>query len=56
MAKENTTPTWQAGINAAAIALIGIGVTMLQGRDIFGIILIGLGAGIEWFKYSKRFK
>ena len=54
--EKQKTPTWQAGINTVAIGLIVAGFVMLQGRDLFGLVLIAAGAGLEWFKYSKRFK
>ena len=49
-------PAWQASINTAAIVLTGAGVTMLAVENLFGLVLIAVGAGLEWFKYSKRFK
>ena len=49
-------PTWQAAVNTAAIALTGAGVVMLLGKDLFGLVLVALGATLEWFKYSKRFE
>ncbi len=54
--KQQNKPVIETIINTAAIALTGSGVAMLVNRDIFGLILVGLGAGLEWFKYSKRFK
>lgn len=53
--KQEKTPLWQASINQAAIALTAAGVIMLIARQIFGIALIGVAMGLEWFKYSKRF-
>ena len=54
--KQEKTPLWQASVNTAAIALIVAGVGMLLAREVFGIALIGVGLGMEWFKYSQRFK
>ena len=56
MEKQNQTPTWQAAINTAAIALTGSGVIMLFNKDLFGLLLIATGGALEWFKYSRRFK
>lgn len=55
MTKQNK-PLWEASVNTAAIVLTGSGVLMLQGRDYFGLVLIVVALGIEWFKYSNRFK
>ena len=57
MKKQNEkTPLWQASINQAAITLTAAGVVMLIIRDPWGLALIAIGAVLEWFKYSKRFK
>ena len=54
--KVEKTTLWQASVNTAAIALIVAGVGMLLAKEVFGIALIGVGLGMEWFKYHKRFK
>ena len=53
--KVEKTPLWQASVNTAAIALIVAGVGMLLTQEVFGVALIGVGLGMEWLKYSKRF-
>ena len=54
--KNEKTPLWQASVNTAAIALIVAGVSMLLAKEVFGVALIAVGLGMEWFKYSQRFK
>ena len=53
--KQEPRPAWQAAVNTAAIALTGMGVLMLQQKELWGLMLIATGLGLEWFKYSKRF-
>ena len=54
--KNEKTPLWQASVNTAAITLIVAGVSMLLANEVFGVALIAVGLGMEWFKYSQRFK
>ena len=54
--KQERTPLWQAIINQAAITLTAAGVVMLIIKEPFGIALIIVGMGLEWFKYSQRIK
>ncbi len=48
--------TIETMINTTAILLTGAGGTMLVSRDGFGIILIAIGFGLEYFKYWGRSK
>lgn len=54
--EKQKTPTWQTSVNMAAMTLTAAGVTMLVTQNFYGLVLLAAGAGLEWFKYSKRFK
>ena len=55
MVKEtNHKPIIETIINTAALALTSSGVIMLTNRDLFGFLLVGFGAGLEFFKYWGR--
>jgi hypothetical protein len=49
-------PTIETMINTAALALTATGVTMLTARDYFGLMLLCVGMGLEYFKYKGRQK
>ena len=52
--KEVHKPVIETIINTAALTLTASGVVMASNRDIFGIVLIAFGAGLEFFKYWGR--
>ena len=47
-------PIIETIINTVALATTATGVVMLNNRDAFGFLLIGFGAGLEFFKYWGR--
>ena len=53
---KQKTPTWQTSVNMAAMTLTAAGVSMLVTQNLYGLVLLGVAASLEWFKYSKRFK
>ncbi|MCH8286706.1 hypothetical protein IIB79_09305, partial [candidate division KSB1 bacterium] len=53
---KQKTPTWQTSVNMAAMTLTAAGVSMLVTQNLYGLVLFVVAAGLEWFKYSQRFK
>ena len=53
---KQKTPTWQTSVNMAAMTLTSAGVVMLVTQNLYGLVLLVVAAGLEWFKYSQRFK
>ena len=47
-------PTIETMINTAALALTAAGTTYLLQKDYWGFLLIGFGAGLEFYKYWGR--
>ena len=54
MKQENHKPIIETILNTAALALTASGTTFLMNKDIWGMLLIGCGAGLEFFKYWGR--
>lgn len=54
--KHQHKPIIETIINTAAIALTAAGTTWVLARDFTGLILIGVGIILEWFKYFGRDK
>ncbi len=53
--REDTKPIIETMINTCALALTASGTQLLiSNRDYFGFLLIGFGAGLEFFKYWGR--
>ena len=53
---KDNRPIIETMINTTAILLTVAGGNMAINRDYWGIILILLGFGLEWFKYWGRSK
>ena len=49
-------PVIETIINSSALVLTAAGTNMLLSRDYFGFLLVGFGAGLEFFKYWGRKK
>ena len=47
-------PIIETLINTSALALTATGTNFLITKDIFGCILVVMGAGLEFFKYWGR--
>jgi len=47
-------PIIETIINTAALALTAAGTTFLMNKDIWGLLLIVCGGGLEFFKYWGR--
>ena len=49
-------PIIETMINSAALILITAGTTFSINKDFWGLLLILVGVGLEWFKYFGRDK
>ena len=52
--KPEHKPFIETVINTSALALTAAGTNILISRDVFGCILVVMGAGLEFFKYWGR--
>ena len=52
--KYEHKPIIETIINTSALALTATGTNLLMTKDVFGCLLIAMGAGLEFFKYWGR--
>lgn len=54
MAKDKTKPVIETMLNTAALAMTAAGTQQLIVGKVWGLVLIGVGAALEFYKYWGR--